>query len=377
MITPNRFRSLLFSVLVLMAATASAQGFRLSNFHENPTDMTAATSGVKDLNGHAAALIRFVVRAPQFEFDANNGILKIEQHTGEVWVYVPHGTKRITVRHPYLGVVRDFEPPIPLESKTTYDVELVVLDRAYMESLYQQQNGDDRPIETDFFTERQEERQPVQAPYEPEREPVQAPYQPETADPVYYVYPSQPQQPSRKAPTEPHAHFYAGIGFNAVSLMGPSATLGLNNKGFLVEGGFVYGMDKVENITFSLSGSSKPTEAYDYSCMKAWARLGYQIKAADHFFIAPMAGATFNMISGKSTLSGNGTDYFKESNPMAVHAAIRLGYEVIDHLFVHLTPQYDFSLEGDQIFEVIKQGDSKLKAWGEGFGINAGVIYEF
>jgi len=142
MITSIRFRFLFCPVLVLIAVSVHAQGFRLSNFHENPTDMTAATSGVKDLNGRAAALIRFVVRAPQFEFDANMGVIKTEKRTGEVWVYVPHGTKRLTVRHPYLGVVRDFEPPVAIKSKTTYDVELVVLDRAYMESLYrQQQNG--------------------------------------------------------------------------------------------------------------------------------------------------------------------------------------------------------------------------------------------
>lgn len=71
------------------------------------------------------------------------------------------------------------------------------------------------------------------------------------------------------------------------------------------------------------------------------------------------------------------TDYFKDSNPMSLFAAVRLSYEVVDHLRIHLTPQYDFSLGGDEIFEVIKQGDSKIKAWGEGFGVNAGIIYEF
>ena len=71
------------------------------------------------------------------------------------------------------------------------------------------------------------------------------------------------------------------------------------------------------------------------------------------------------------------TEYFKESYPMSAFAAIRFSYQVVDHLHIHLTPQYDFNIGGDQIFEVIKQGDSKIKAWGEGFGINAGIIYEF
>ena len=38
---------------------------------------------------------------------------------------------------------------------------------------------------------------------------------------------------------------------------------------------------------------------------------------------------------------------------------------------------YDFAIGGDKVFDVIKKGDSKLKAWGEGFGVNAGFIYEF
>ena len=111
--------------------------------------------------------------------------------------------------------------------------------------------------------------------------------------------------------------------------------------------------------------------------MKAWARLGVKFDI-DKFRISPQAGVTFNMISGKTASGASSTtDYFKEANPMSILAAVRLSYEVVDHLLIHLTPQYDFSLGGDEIFEVIKQGDSKIKAWGEGFGINAGIIYEF
>ena len=98
----------------------------------------------------------------------------------------------------------------------------------------------------------------------------------------------------------------------------------------------------------------------------------------EHFRISPQAGVTFNMIRGKAVSgTSNTTDYFKDANPMSVFAAVRLSYEVAEHLYVYITPQYDFSIGGDQIYEVIKQGDSKIKAWGEGFGINAGIIYEF
>ena len=62
---------------------------------------------------------------------------------------------------------------------------------------------------------------------------------------------------------------------------------------------------------------------------------------------------------------------------MSAFAAVRLSYEVTEHLYIHITPQYDFSIGGDEIYEVIKKGDSKIKAWGEGFGVNAGIIYVF
>jgi hypothetical protein len=313
--------------------------FEIRNFHERTTDLSAISSNYKDLNKLPAALIRFTVRDPEFEFSSNWGILGIERKTGEVYLYVPQDTKRLTIRHPRLGVLQDYEIPVRIQSKVTYGADIVITEKA-------------RP--------KQEPQQVVS------KAPVTAPsHQPQL----------QPQSVSPKGKTKSDFHFYAGVGLNAVSLMGPSVNLGIRNKMFSVEGGFAYGMDKVEDVR--LSFSSTVNEAYDYSCMKAWARLGVNFDT-EKFRITPQAGVTFNMISGK-TASGtsNTTDYFKDANPMSILAAVRLSYEVADHLRVHLTPQYDFSLGGDQIYEVIKQGDSKLKAWGEGFGINAGIIYEF
>lgn len=310
--------------------------FEIRNFRERTTDLSAISSIYKDLNGNPAALIRFTVRDPQFEFAANLGVIAIERKTGEVYLYIPQDTKRLTVRHPNLGVIRDYQIPMKLSPKVTYDADIVITEK---------------------------------------EKPQQLSIQEGTAT----ILPSQPQTPlvPLNSISEPDFHFYIGLGFNALCLMGPSINLGVSYKMFSLEGGFVYGMDKVENITFTLHGSTTPTEAYNYLCSKAWARLGLSFDI-EQFRISPQAGATFNMISGK-VVGGvtNSTDYFKDSYPMSIFAAVRLSYEVMDHFRIHVTPQYDFSLGGDQIFEVIKQGDSKIKAWGEGFGINAGVIYEF
>ena len=202
---------------------------------------------------------------------------------------------------------------------------------------------------------------------------AQNPVSPRNPANLIVVEDSVKKQPS----TSSSFHIHVGLGFNAISVMGPSVHLGASYNKFHLEAGYVFGLDKVENMTYTLPDASSPSEAYDYSCSKFWVRAGYSF-GENKFRVSPQAGVTFNIISGKA-VSGvsNSSTYFKESNPMAAFAAIRLSYEVVDHLLIHLTPQYDFAIGGDQVFDVIKQGDSKIKAWGEGFGINAGIIYEF
>lgn len=308
------FLSLIVVILFFAMQVHAQKRILVSKFEKNVTSLIGSVNQVEDNTGEACAVLRVWMPDNDFEVEPNLGVLKRETKTGELLLWIPVGTKRLTIRHNGVMPLAGYAIPFRLEPKVTYDAEVEIVESLKKSgSIYQ---------ERDF-------------------------------------------------------HVYAGVGFNAVSLLGPLATLGLNYKNFMVEGGFVLGMDKVENIVLTPQNSSVFTEAYDYTCMKAWARVGYQIKAAEHFFITPMAGATFNMISGKSTLSSASANYFKESNPMSIHAAVRFSYEVIDHLYLHLTPQYDFSLNNDQIFEVIKDADNKIKAWVEGFGINAGIIYEF
>lgn len=319
-----------------LLAMGQEADFEIRNFRERTTDLSAISSNYKDLNGHPAALIRFTVRDSKFEFEANLGIIAQKKKTGEVYLYVPQDTRRLTVRHPRLGVLKDYVIPVKIASKVTYDADIVITGATQQEP---------QP-----YTNRPEV--PPAKPYEP-----------------------QPQPQSPQPVSSPGFHFYAGVGINAISVLGPSVHVGVSYSMFSLEGGFIYGLDKVEDIHFSISSSVN--EAYDYSCSKAWLRLGVNFDI-DQFRISPQAGVTFNMISGKA-VSGvtNSTDYFKESYPMSIAAAVRFGYKVADKLFVHITPQYDFSIGGDQIYEVIKQGDSKIKSWADGFGINAGIIYEF
>ena len=342
MIRIYKYLVVVFFCLWSVMAMGQEADFEIRNFRERTTDLSAISSNYKDLNGNPAALIRMTVRDPQFEFSANLGIIALEKKTGEVYLYVPQDTKRLTVRHPRLGVLKDYAIPVRINSKVTYDADIVI-------------TGSSQPIVPSI-------KEPI----------VPQSYEPDTPT---YPYDPQLQTKSSQSYSSPEFHFYAGIGFNAVSLMGPSVQLGISYGMFSLEGGFVYGMDKVEDIRLSMSSSI--SEAYDYTSSKVWARLGVNFDI-EHFRISPQAGVAFNMIRGKAASgASNTTDYFKDANPMSIFAAVRLSYEVAEHFYVHITPQYDFSIGGDQIYEVIKKGNSNIKAWGEGFGINVGFFYEF
>ena len=43
---------------------------------------------------------------------------------GEIWLYLPNGTRLLTLKHPQWGVIRDYRFPTPLESRMTYELVL-------------------------------------------------------------------------------------------------------------------------------------------------------------------------------------------------------------------------------------------------------------
>ena len=107
---------------------ASAQNISVSSFKWLENDLTANTHGtmVKDFNGEVAALIKVVTPEKGFAFDGGMvGIVKTKPMIGEVWVYVPHGIKKISIMHENLGLLRDYYFPIPIEKACTYEMVLV------------------------------------------------------------------------------------------------------------------------------------------------------------------------------------------------------------------------------------------------------------
>lgn len=122
----DKFLFIIFSCL-LFSLQAKGQDISVSSFKMMENDLTANTTGTleRDQNGEVAALIKIVTTEQGFSFDGGMvGVTKVKQEVGEVWVYVPHGIKKITIKHPQLGVLRDYYFPIPIEKARTYEMVL-------------------------------------------------------------------------------------------------------------------------------------------------------------------------------------------------------------------------------------------------------------
>ena len=232
MICIRRFLAVTTFFLWPLLVMGQEADFEIRHFRERTTDLSAISSNYKDLNGIPAALIRVTVRDPQFEFSANLGIIAQEKKTGEVYLYVPQDTRRLTIRHPRLGVLKDYAIPVKIRSKVTYDADIVIT--ASPQPKVENHGSLDTGVAQD-----------------------------QGSAPA--IFREEPDHLKPHTSIGPEFHVFAGVGFNAVSLMGPSVQLGISYGMFSLEGGFVYGIDKVEEACFSLQSSSTPSEAYDYS----------------------------------------------------------------------------------------------------------------
>jgi hypothetical protein len=112
---------------LLISVNTIAQYMSVKSFQLLGNDLSALVDYPKiDQNGHKAALIKVVTTQTGFEFDGGQlGIVAVEQKTAEVWVYVPYKAKNLTIKHPRLGLIRNYAYPIPIEAGRTYELELV------------------------------------------------------------------------------------------------------------------------------------------------------------------------------------------------------------------------------------------------------------
>lgn len=128
-------RILLLGILLVSVAHLRAQDIQVTKFERNVTSLIASMDPVYDISGEACAVIRFFVREDGFEIEPNLGVLKREDRTGEIRMWVPMGTKRLTIRHAGSMPLAGYEIPVILEPKVTYDATVELVEKTQTFSL--------------------------------------------------------------------------------------------------------------------------------------------------------------------------------------------------------------------------------------------------
>lgn len=121
---------IIFMLLFVVASKAIAQDIKITKFERNITSLIASTNAAYDNAGEACAVVRFFVRDVNIIIEPNLGVVKKETKPGEVRLWIPKGTKRITVRRKGLIPLNGYVIPVAIESKVTYDAVLSINDAA-------------------------------------------------------------------------------------------------------------------------------------------------------------------------------------------------------------------------------------------------------
>ena len=111
--------------LLVFFATLSAE-ISVRSFRKVENDMTARIDAKKtDQNGDVCAIIKVETTQTGFTWEPDAlGIAHVSPQAGEYWLYVPYGAKRLTIKHPQLGILRDYLYPMPIEKATVYVLTL-------------------------------------------------------------------------------------------------------------------------------------------------------------------------------------------------------------------------------------------------------------
>ena len=120
-------RSIAFLFFMLMVFGATAQSITVKSFQPLVGDMTTTSAEGKriDQNNEVAALIKIVTTETGFSFEAGAlGIVDSQQRNGEIWVWVPRASRKITILNQKFGVLRDYRYPVEIQADRTYEMVL-------------------------------------------------------------------------------------------------------------------------------------------------------------------------------------------------------------------------------------------------------------
>jgi len=119
-------RFLLLVILLVFSATARSQTIAVKSFKLlADVSYEGAESPVRDQNGDICALVKVVTAEKDFDCDGGmSGIVRRDTKSDGFWLFIPPGSKRITLKHDKLGVLRDYTYPEAITSGAVYEMVL-------------------------------------------------------------------------------------------------------------------------------------------------------------------------------------------------------------------------------------------------------------
>ncbi len=122
------------AALNLAAQDDDPKQIKVTDFKLLETDLDAKKNreGKTDQNGDLCAIIKVQTIEKGLLFDAGSiGVSHvIEDKPGEVWVYVPYGSRSVIIRHPKMLASDEFRYPISIESGRVYQMKIWTPDIA-------------------------------------------------------------------------------------------------------------------------------------------------------------------------------------------------------------------------------------------------------
>lgn len=112
---------------MILCVPVHAQKISVAQFREAPDDFSAAARETRraDLSGEACALVKISTKQSGFSFDAGIECISDIIYTEPgVWLYLPAGTRRITIAHKQYGTLSRWQFPLTLEPARVYEMTL-------------------------------------------------------------------------------------------------------------------------------------------------------------------------------------------------------------------------------------------------------------
>ena len=121
-----KFRLFILSLFTLSVTSIYSQNISVKSFRILENDMDARINYSKtDQNGEKCAIIKVVTTEQGFVWEGDAlGIVKKDFKTSEYWLYIPRGSKRLTIKHSKLGMLRNYIYPVPIKEATVYEMVL-------------------------------------------------------------------------------------------------------------------------------------------------------------------------------------------------------------------------------------------------------------